>query len=88
MSDDQELETDMVSNQDDSVEHSASDVETVGSDMADASESISAKEAERLRIQAEVEAFLAQGGQITTVDTNVMTDPPKRPESNYGGQPI
>ncbi len=49
---------------------------------------ISAKEAERRRIQAQIEEFLKGGGQITQVDTNVMADPPKRPESNYGGQPI
>lgn len=50
--------------------------------------SLSAKEAERNRIQAEIEEFLNKGGEITRVDTNVMTDPPKAPESNYGGQPI
>lgn len=60
----------------------------VSSDDGDVDMGMSAKETERKRIQAEIEAFLQQGGQITQVDTNVMTDPPKRPESNYGGQPI
>lgn len=50
--------------------------------------SVLAKELERKRIQSEVEAFLAGGGQINQVDANVVSDPPRRPESNYGGQPI
>tara|TARA_R110000868_G_scaffold332159_1_gene593208 strand:- start:656 stop:898 length:243 start_codon:yes stop_codon:yes gene_type:complete len=50
--------------------------------------SLTAKEAERQRIQAEIEAFLLQGGQITQVDNAVMTDPPRRPDGSYGGQPI
>ncbi|MFL0811120.1 MAG: hypothetical protein K6L76_11950 [Agarilytica sp.] len=78
MSGDQELEVDSVTYEISS--DSEADIEGDGG--------LSAKEAERLRIHAEVEAFLAEGGEITTVDTNVMTDPPKRPESNYGGQPI
>ena len=47
-----------------------------------------AKELERKRLQADVEAFLAAGGTISRVDANIVSDPPKRPESNYGGQPI
>ena len=50
--------------------------------------SIAAKEAERARIQAEIEAFLSGGGKITQVGTDVMNDPPQRPQANYGGQPI
>lgn len=49
---------------------------------------LTAKESERQRIQSQVEEFLRRGGQITQVDSNVMSDPPKRPDSNYGGQPI
>lgn len=49
---------------------------------------IVAKEKERERIQAEIAEFLSRGGEITTVESNVMTDPPRRPASNYGGQPI
>ncbi len=51
-------------------------------------EDISAKEAERRRLQAEIEAYLAKGGQIDRIPANVVADPPKKPESNYGGQPI
>ena len=46
------------------------------------------RERARLQLQADVEAFLAGGGKIQSVDVNVMADPPKRPQSNYGGQPI
>ncbi len=49
---------------------------------------VSAKDAEREKIQAEVDAFLNSGGRITCVDTDAMSDPPKAPASNYGGQPI
>ena len=57
------------------------------SDVNDCS-SLTAKEAERLRLQAEVEAFLASGGKINQIPPNVVADPPRKPESNYGGQPI
>jgi len=52
------------------------------------SESVFSKEAERRRLQDEIEAFLARGGKIDYVAPNVVGDPPKKPESNYGGQPI
>lgn len=42
----------------------------------------------RQQIQSDVEAFLASGGRITEVPANVVSDPPKKPQSNYGGQPI
>lgn len=67
---------------DDSSDDDGSD-ENVMSDSA-----IIAKEAERARIQAQIDEFLSRGGRITTVDSNVMNDPPRRPASNYGGQPI
>ncbi|WP_096085569.1 hypothetical protein [Agaribacterium haliotis] len=46
------------------------------------------KEAERQQIQADIEAFLAGGGKISAVGDDVMADPPKKPESSYGSQPI
>ncbi len=46
------------------------------------------KDEERRKIQADIEAFLGQGGTINQIDPNVMADPPKKPTSNYGGQPI
>ena len=42
----------------------------------------------RVQLEADIEAFLAKGGKITSVAANVMADPPKKPQSNYGGQPI
>lgn len=52
------------------------------------SESVLLKEIERRRLQAEVEEFLARGGKIDQVPPNVVASPPKKPDSNYGGQPI
>lgn len=46
------------------------------------------KENERQRIAEEIEAFLSRGGSIDQIDRNVMADPPRKPTSNYGGQPI
>ena len=46
------------------------------------------KELERQQIQSEVEAFLAAGGQIHLVADDLLADPPKRPQSAYGSQPI
>jgi len=60
----------------------------VGREIETTDSTLSAKEAERRRIKEEIDEFLKKGGEITKVDTNVMSDPPKRPESNYGGQPI
>lgn len=51
-------------------------------------ESIAAREALRQQIQSDVEAFLARGGVINEVPPNVVSDPPRKPQSNYGGQPI
>ena len=57
-------------------------------DFSDSQSLLASKEAERRRLQEEVEAFLQKGGRIEEVAPNVVADPPKRPESNYGGQPI
>ena len=60
------------------------------SPIEDLPNSATIAERQRLRDQvaSEVEAFLAQGGGITTIDNNVRADPPKKPESNYGSRPI
>ena len=75
---------------DDVLDNDASS-DTVSSDM-EAVNSIESSDAERerarLQLEADIEAFLANGGQIQSADVNVMADPPKRPQSNYGGQPI
>ncbi|MCY0965782.1 hypothetical protein [Parathalassolituus penaei] len=42
----------------------------------------------RESLASDIEAFLSRGGQIQQVDDNVMADPPKKPQSNYGSRPI
>lgn len=59
--------------------------------MADHEEAVSSAAArKKLResMAAEVEAFLARGGQIQEVEANVMGDPPRKPQTNYGSRPI
>ena len=73
-----------------------SDVSTGQDSVASASSSVLdvdlGDQAERQRareqLEADVAAFLARGGKIQKVDVNVMADPPRAPQSNYGGQPI
>ena len=45
---------------------------------------------ERVRsvLDDEVAKFLSGGGKINNVAPNVMGDPPRKPESNYGSRPI
>ena len=42
----------------------------------------------REQLNADIEAFLKKGGQITRVDDSIRADPPRRPEPSYGSQPI
>ncbi|MBV1871317.1 MAG: hypothetical protein KUG83_02105 [Gammaproteobacteria bacterium] len=49
---------------------------------------VSAKSDVRQKLSADVEAFLKLGGEIKHVSMGVTSDPPKRPESNYGRRPI
>ncbi|MGI9288199.1 MAG: hypothetical protein ACR2P1_22635 [Pseudomonadales bacterium] len=49
---------------------------------------VAARDPIRSKLQSEIEAFLAQGGQITQVEACVRADPPRKPTSNYGSQPI
>ena len=39
-------------------------------------------------VRGEIEAFLATGGEINQVAPHVTADPPQKPSSRYGGQPI
>jgi hypothetical protein len=52
------------------------------------SATIAERERQRNEVASEIEAFLAQGGGITSVEANLRADPPKKPESNYGSRPI
>ena len=47
---------------------------------AAASASLAARNKVRESMQAEIEAFLARGGKIQTIDDNVMADPPRKPD--------
>lgn len=58
----------------------ADSLETLGSGV----HSISAREPVRSRLAADVEAFLAEGGNIEEVPKDYRADPPKRPQSTYG----
>lgn len=42
----------------------------------------------RTQLSDQIEQFLAGGGQISQIDPNVMADPPRKPQSNYGSRPI
>lgn len=57
-------------------------------DIVDSATALASKEQERIRLQSEVEAFLSLGGKIDKIDDNVLADPPKKPSSSYGSQPI
>lgn len=69
-------------------EATSTDDSDSGVSMSDSVAAMADKEAERLQLQTDVEAFLARGGQIVEVPTNVISDPPKKPVSSYGGQSL
>ena len=50
--------------------------------------SVASQQALREQMAREVEEFLARGGRINVVEPKVQSDPPARPESNYGSRPI
>ncbi len=50
--------------------------------------SASSKKAEQEELSQQIEAFLKAGGKIDVIEPNVLADPPKKPVSNYGSQPI
>lgn len=55
----------------------------------DALESSAArKKAEQEELNKQIESFLNSGGEIDVIEPNVLADPPKKPVSNYGSQPI
>lgn len=46
------------------------------------------KENERSELSSAIEQFLSKGGNVKQIKTGEMTDPPKKPENNYGSRPI
>ena len=49
---------------------------------------IEAKQKERDALAKAMEEFLARGGKVQEVESNVVADPPKKPDSKYGSRPI
>ncbi len=50
--------------------------------------SVSSKEDIRRKLKDDVEEFLKAGGRVSYIQMGVISDPPKKPESNYGRRPI
>lgn len=90
MEDDDELEAsaDDDSGDDSDSDSDNSDNEDLAAAAASAHSSLAARNKVRESMAAEIEAFLARGGQIQQVDDNVMADPPRKPQSSYGSRPI
>lgn len=42
----------------------------------------------RASLNAQIEAFLKNGGEIEEVQSNITADPPKKPSGEYGNRPI
>lgn len=84
MNDENEFENDDVETDlgDDVHYQASSSVDSDDDELAGLRESL------RQQLQSDIEAYLASGGSITEVPPNVVADPPKKPQSNYGGQPI
>lgn len=63
----------------------ADDVEVVVSDEA---YNLATKNRARDELARQIEAFLAHGGKINLIESNVTADPPKKPTNSYGSHPI
>ena len=50
--------------------------------------SVEAKDRERDALARQMEEFLSRGGKVQEIDSNVVSDPPKKPDSKYGSRPI
>ena len=42
----------------------------------------------REQLEAQIRAFIAEGGKIKQVPNNLRSDPPRKPETHYGSRPI
>lgn len=51
-------------------------------------EPLTARARLREQLADEVAAYLANGGRINYIESNVLADPPRKPPCNYGGQPL
>ncbi len=68
--------------------HVASSVDITASIDEALKSSAAQKEAERDELSRQIDAFLNSGGKINFIEPNVLADPPQKPTSNYGSQPI
>jgi hypothetical protein len=68
-------------NSSDNIAETAADMDTIESAAA-------LKQAQREQLNTEIESFLDSGGRISQIAANVLGDPPQKPTSNYGSQPI
>ncbi|RHW20632.1 hypothetical protein [Pseudomonas jilinensis] len=50
--------------------------------------SLEAKAREREMLARQIEEFMARGGKVQEIGDNVVSDPPKKPDSKYGSRPI
>ena len=42
----------------------------------------------RSQLQDDIEMYLRNGGKVKCIDPNVRADPPRKPNSQYGNNPI
>jgi len=49
---------------------------------------LEAKQKEREALDKAIAEFLARGGKVQEIGSNVLADPPKKPENKYGSRPI
>ncbi len=68
-------------NSSDNIAETAADMDMVESTAA-------LKQAQREQLNTQIESFLDSGGRISRIAANVLADPPQKPTSNYGSQPI
>ncbi|WLQ12257.1 hypothetical protein O5O45_21260 [Hahella aquimaris] len=52
------------------------------------SQSLAIKNKIREQLQSDIEAFLQRGGQVQTIANDVRADPPRKPDMQYGSNPI
>ncbi len=64
------------------------DMKFIGSTEEGVMRSIASRKKLRSKVDADVDAFLENGGRINNIEPNVMADPPRKPTSNYGSRPI
>ena len=66
------------------MEHDSFDAKEVGAEQL----GVECRKKVRDQLQSEVEAFLANGGEIQKVERNVSGDPPQKPINTYSSRTI